>query len=250
MGDARATVPILLYGATGRMGRAIRGALEGTPDLSLVGCVARGRDEEPTPNDCRWLTPAELTGSLASLPPDLVVIDVSLAAGSEHLLGILEGAPRAVVAATSALSPAIEARIEALARKAPVLRSLNLSPGVAVLSALLKALPAGVRGTYDADVVEHHHAAKKDAPSGTAKALASLLSGVGNERRPGGVAIHSIRGGTAPGTHEVILSGEGEIVTLGHLVLERAVFARGALRAARFLHGKPPALYSFEDALK
>jgi len=246
---APATVPILLYGATGRMGRAIRAALAGAPDFALLACAARGRDEEPCPDGCAWVRPEALAETLRSLPPDLVVLDVSVAAGTELLLDVLERAPRALVAATTGLTPADEARIEMLASRVAVLRSRNLSLGIAVLSALLRDLPAGARGAYDADVVEHHHAAKKDAPSGTAAVLAALLAGVGTDRRPGGVRIHSIRGGTAPGMHEVVLSGEGEILTLGHTVLDRAVFARGALRAARFLHRKPPGLYSFDNAL-
>ena len=251
MDGERAVVPILLFGATGRMGRAICDALPAFPEVALRACVARAHDGGACPEGCAWLGPDALTRpeGLASLPADLVVVDVSAAAGTEWLVAALEGMPRALVAATTGLSADLERRVAALASRVPVLRSRNLSPGIAVLSALLRALPAGAREIYDADVKEHHHAAKKDAPSGTAIVLAELLEGVGTERRPGGVQTHSIRGGTAPGTHEVVLSGEGEVLTLGHWVHDRGVFARGALRAARFLHGAKPGLYSFEDAL-
>jgi len=248
---------VLLFGATGRMGRAIRAAIgswnaqAGSDAFSLRCCVARSHDGEPHPDGCSWIRPDALARpeGLASLPSDLVIIDVSLAPGTEALLGVLESSPRARVAATTGLSAAYEGRITQLASRVPVLRARNLSPGIAVLSAFLRALPDGARSLYDADIVEHHHAAKKDAPSGTALALAELLRGVGTERRSGGVVTHSLRGGTEAGTHDVLLSGEGELVTLGHRVHDRAVFARGALRAARFLHGKKPGLYSFEDAL-
>jgi 4-hydroxy-tetrahydrodipicolinate reductase len=233
------------------MGRATCAALEGEEGFALLACAARTRDDAACPQGCAWITPDSLAGpdGLVTLPADLVVIDVSVAAGTEQLLDILESSPRALVAATTGLTPDVEKRIEALAKRAAVLRSRNLSLGIAVLSAWLRALPAGARAAYDVDIVEHHHAAKKDAPSGTALALGALLEGVSTSRRSGGVQTHSIRGGTAPGTHEVVLSGEGEILTLGHTVVDRAVFARGALRAARFLHKKPPGLYSFEDAL-
>lgn len=235
------------------MGRAVRAAIAESatdgPGVALVACAARGRDDAGCPEGCAWIPPDALAQGLASLPADLVVIDVSLAAGTEALLGALERSPRAVVAATTGLSAATEARIQKLAARAPVLRARNLSPGIAVLAAMLRALPEGARAIYDADVVEHHHAAKKDAPSGTAAALAELLHGVGTPRRPGPVATHSLRGGTAPGTHEVVLSGAGEVLTLSHWVHDRGVFARGALRAARFLHGRKPGLYSFDDAL-
>ena len=233
------------------MGRAVCSALDGETAFALLACVARTRDDAACPPGCAWISPDELAkpDGLATLPADLVVIDVSVAAGTERLVDMLEKAPRALVAATTGLSAPLEAKIDGLAKRAPVLRSRNLSLGIAMISAWLRALPAGARGAYDVDIVEHHHAAKKDAPSGTAIVLGSLLQGVGTTRRPGGVQTHSIRGGTAPGTHEIVLSGEGEILTIGHTVLDRAVFARGALRAARFIHGKPPGLYSFEDAL-
>lgn len=238
------------------MGRAIRDTLAAESSTSsgsgrpvqLRACAARHRDDAACPQGCSWLDVGALPGGLESLPADLVVIDVSGAPGTEALIGALERTPRALVAATTGLGSGLEGRLAKLAERAPILRSRNLSPGIAVLSALLRALPGGALGIYDADVVEHHHAAKKDAPSGTAAALAELLAGVGTHRRPGGVQIHSLRGGTAPGTHEVVLSGEGEVLTLSHWVHDRAVFARGALRAARFLHGKPPGLYSFDDA--
>lgn len=239
------------------MGRAIRAALAAEPAASpdrasrveLRACVARSRDDAACPEGCAWIDPGALAEGLRALPSDVVVIDVSSGAGTEALVGCLEGTPRALVAATTGLDSETEARLVKLARQVPVLRSRNLSPGIAVLSALLRALPHGARDVYDADVVEHHHAAKKDAPSGTAIALAQLLEGVGTARRPGGVQTHSIRGGSAPGTHEVVLSGEGEVLTLGHWVHDRAVFARGALVAARFVHGRAPGLFQFEDAL-
>ena len=233
------------------MGRAIRDACtasEASGTVALRACSARGRDDRACPEGCAWIEPGALEKELRALPEDLVILDVSSAEGTGVMVDALERTPRGLVAATTGLGAALEKRVAKLATRAPVLRSRNLSPGIAVLSALLRALPNGAHAIYDADVVEHHHAAKKDAPSGTAAALAELLAGVGTHRRPGGVQLHSLRGGTTPGTHEVVLSGEGEVLTLAHRVHDRAVFARGALRAARFLHGKPPGLYSFEDA--
>jgi len=230
------------------MGRAIRAALAEPAGagaaFELRACIAR----RPEPGDTKlWHTPDQLGATLGSLQPDLVVIDVSLAAGSDALLTALEAAPRALVAASTGLPASAEDRIAKLSERVPVLRARNLSPGIAMLSAMLRAIPVGERSLYDADIVERHHAAKKDAPSGTAIALGELLRGVGTERRPGGVAIHSLRGGTAPGTHAIVLSGVGETITLEHEVHDRAVFARGALRAARFLHGRTPGRYTFDD---
>jgi 4-hydroxy-tetrahydrodipicolinate reductase len=235
------------------MGRAIRDALSDAADVALRACVAPGRPAGECPPDCRWLIPEDLTrpDGLASLPADLVVVDVSLAAGTARLLSILEKTPRALVAATTGLDAAAEERIEALARRAAVLRARNLSLGNAVLTAFLRTLPPAARTAFDADIVEHHHAGKQDAPSGTALALAETLGPFRSGRRPdGAVRIHSLRGGTAPGRHEVVLSGEGETITVSHAVHDRFVFARGALRAARFLHGKPAGLYTIDHVLR
>lgn len=234
------------------MGRAIRAALADTPGISLRACVAPGAAEADVPAGCAWLSPEDLgkRGAWDALPADIVVVDVSLAAGTARLLATLERTPRALVAATTGLDAATEARIESLASKAAVLRARNLSLGNAVVAAMLRALPGAARDAFDADLVEHHHAGKRDAPSGTAISLAAALGPIGSARRPDrDIRFHSIRGGTEPGTHRVVLSGDGETVTIEHAVHDRSVFARGALRAAAHVHGKPAGLYPFESAL-
>ena len=253
-----AEVPLLLYGATGRMGRAVRECIPEFPELRLRACVApRKPTAAPASGGTSWLTPDELSkdASRSGLPDDLVILDFSLAAGTARLVEILSEWPHALVAATTALDPATESRLAALAKRAPVLRAPNLSLGIAVAQALLRALPPAARGVFQAEIVEHHHGTKKDAPSGTAKALAALLRGPaegGGAGRPAGgeILIHSIRGGTVPGTHRVVLSGAGETLEIVHTVYDRSVFARGALRAARFLHRRGPGSYTIDDVLR
>ncbi|HKW51818.1 MAG TPA: 4-hydroxy-tetrahydrodipicolinate reductase [Candidatus Eisenbacteria bacterium] len=249
-----AEVPLLLYGATGRMGRAVRECIPEFPELRLRTCVAP-RKPNTAAAGTSWLTPDELSkdGTRASLPDDLVILDFSLAAGTARLSEILSEWPRALVAATTGLDAATESRLTALAARAPVLRAPNLSLGIAVAESLLRALPPAARGAFQTEIVEHHHAGKKDAPSGTAKALAALMRSKGGG--PGSasgdeIPIHSIRGGTVPGTHRVILSGAGETLEMVHTVYDRSVFARGALRAARFLHRRAPGNYTIDDVLR
>jgi 4-hydroxy-tetrahydrodipicolinate reductase len=255
-------VPVLLFGATGRMGRAVRECIAEAPDLVLAACVAPERDQAPCPPGCAWLTPDALAGAegLAALPPDLVVVDFSLPRGTEALLGLLDRSPRALVAATTGLAAEIEDRVRGMAARAGVVRATNLSVGVATVVRMLQAIPLAAHGAYEADIVEHHHATKRDAPSGTALLLARSLTGgdpariragapTGGPRDAGEVRVHSIRSGTEPGTHRVILSGAGEVIELTHRAQDRAIFARGALRAARFLHGRAPGYYSFPDVL-
>ncbi len=255
-------VPLLLHGATGRMGRAVRGCLAEAPDLALVACVAPDTDTAACPAGCAWLEPEALAGpaGLAALPGDLVILDFSLAAGTERLVGVLERTPRALVAATTGLPAPTEERLRALGKRAAVLRATNLSVGVATLVSMLTAVPEAARSSFQADIVEHHHAAKKDAPSGTALSLAAALAPgdpslvrfgapAGAPRAAGEVRLHSIRSGSVPGTHRVVLAGAGETLELTHTTNDRTIFARGALRAARFLHGRAPGFYSFLDAL-
>jgi 4-hydroxy-tetrahydrodipicolinate reductase len=257
-----ARVPLVLHGATGRMGRAIRACLWEFPDVALAACVSPETDRGDCPDGCAWLTPEALAGAagLAAMPGDAVVLDVSLAAGTERLVSILERTPRPFLAATTGLPAALEERIAALGARAAVLRAPNLSVGVATLQRMLEAMPAAAREGFVADIVETHHAAKKDAPSGTAIALARALAGgdpsrIRSDAAPSGprgageVRVHSIRAGTEPGTHRILLSGAGESLELTHRAQDRSLFARGALRAARYLHGRAPGRYSFQDVL-
>ena len=237
------TIPLVLIGATGRMGGEVRRLLAAEPAAGPNGAsiqLVAGFSRETPPADAKtW-------------PADAVVLDVSLPAGTEALVTALEVLPRAAVIATTGLNAALEARIVALGTKAAIFRAKNLSLGVAVMRGWLKALPAPARAAFSADVVEHHHAAKKDAPSGTAIDLAASLGPMGpaGAREPKAPAIQSIRSGTLPGTHRVILSGEGETLEITHTVYDRSVFARGALRAVRFLYGKPPGLYGVDDLVR
>ncbi len=249
------------------MGLAIRTAARESPDVELAVCVARNVGESPGADSCSWMTPQQLLAKGKDLARELVVIDVSLASGTAWLLDWLERTPpRPLVSATTGIPDQDEARIRALASRAPVLRARNLSLGNAIVTRMLRSVPERARTLFEIDVVEHHHAGKRDAPSGTALLWASLLTweqrrkgfppsdrvaaDPGKERAPGEVRIHSIRAGTAVGTHRAMLAGAGETIEIQHTVSDRAVFALGAIRAARFLEGKPPALYTLEQTLE
>ena len=237
------------------MGRAVRECIPEFPELRLKVCVAP-RKPTGAASGTSWLTPDDLAnrGTRDGLPEDLVVLDFSLAAGTARLAEILSEWPRALVAASTGLDAATEARLTELAARSPVLRAPNLSLGIAVTRTLLRAIAPAARAAFETEIVEHHHVGKKDAPSGTAKALAALLRGPAEGKGSPGpqgreIPIHSVRGGTVPGTHRVILSGAGETLEIVHTVYDRGVFARGALRAARFLHRRKPGSYTIDDVL-
>ena len=225
------------------MGKAVRGVAAEFPEVRLAACVSRSAAAGGCPEGCAWMTPDALFSGGSSLPSGTVVIDVSLPEGTARLLDWLERAPLALVSATTGLGDAEESRIRALAKRAPVLRATNLSLGNALARAMLGSVPRGARGFFEVDIVEHHHAAKRDAPSGTALAWAALVAS-----KPD--AIHSIRSGTAVGTHRALFAGAGETIEIVHTVSDRSVFARGALQAARFLAGKPPGSFTLEQMLE
>jgi len=230
------------------MGRAVRDHLVEFPGIELRACVAplepavTAMAAAPTPGPV-WLTPETLATHRRreELPDDIVVLDFSLAAGTAALVKILATWPRPLVSATTGLDAATTSALDALSIRIPVFRAPNLSFGNAVVETMLRALPSPARAQVQADIVEHHHAGKKDAPSGTAVALSRIL---GSQ-----VTIHSIRAGTVPGTHRVILSSADETIELVHTVTNRAVFARGALRAVEFVAGRAPGLYTTEHLL-
>ncbi len=193
-----------------------------------------------------------------------VVVDFASAQAVDRLLDYCAESGTGLVLCTTGLSEEQVKRAEKAAEKTAVLRSANMSLGINTLLKLLKDAARVLAGAgFDIEVVEKHHNRKLDAPSGTALALAdSVNDAMGNayhyeydrtarrERRdPKEIGIHAVRGGTIVGEHEVIFAGQDEVVTFSHTAYSRAVFAKGALEAARFLADKEPGLYTMADVI-
>ena len=147
-----------------------------------------------------------------------------------------------LVSGTTGYSPAQQRQIALAAQRVPILRSANFSLGAAVMARLLAQAARSLPG-WDRALIERHHAGKLDAPSGTAIALAQAMG-----LPPG--QILSVRGGTVRGEHEAAFYGAQEHVMIAHYAESRAVFAHGALRAARWLLSRPAGLYGMEDLLE
>ncbi|HEX8644108.1 MAG TPA: 4-hydroxy-tetrahydrodipicolinate reductase [Allosphingosinicella sp.] len=236
-----------IIGAAGRMGRAIAEAIEETDAATLAGGCDEGGDGGALARSCDVLVdfsaPAALEGNLA-------------AAG-------LAGIP--IVIGTTGLGAGHEALVEAAGKRIPVLRSANMSLGVNLLAFLVREAAARLGPDWDVEILEMHHRHKVDAPSGTALLLgraaaqgrgvdlaavsARRRDGHTGARRPGDIGFASLRGGSVAGDHQVILAAEGERIELGHRAESRAIFARGAVAAALWVHGKPPGLYAMADVL-
>ena len=154
-----------------------------------------------------------------------------------------------MVIGTTGLSEAQRATLQTAAKTIPIVFSPNMSLGVNVLFELAQLAAQRLGLKYDVEVVESHHRAKKDAPSGTAKRLAEVLA-MARKQPPASVPVHAIRAGDIVGDHTVMLAGPAERLELTHRAHSRDVFAQGALKAAQFVVAQKPGLYDMSHVLR
>ncbi len=261
---------LVLHGASGRMGRQVLRLLGGATDWTLLGALV-SPDSPWLGRDVGELLGEGPRGVLCTTDVDEVlgrgVVDVVVDFSTPGALGGLaarcaeHGA--GLVSGTTGLGSAEQAALHAAAERVAVLHAANFSLGVAALAALVRRAAAWLPD-FDAEILELHHRGKADAPSGTAlrladavqaaRAPASLRRVSGREGRPGARAadelgVMALRGGDVAGEHTVLLLGTGERLELTHRATDRAIFARGALRAAAWLVGRAPGRYGIEDVL-
>lgn len=262
-------VNVVVTGAAGRMGTQIVRLVRATEGMAVSGAV-----ERPGP------AVGQDAGALAGLGPigvavvdDLgkalggasAVIDfTSHDASARHAEVCAERGVPLVIGSTG-FTPEAKARVAAAARKVPIVLSPNMSVGVNVLFELVRQAARILGDGYDVEIVELHHKRKRDAPSGTAvrlgevaaealgrdpkDALAYARHGILGERPPWQIGVQTLRGGDVVGEHTVFFCGEGERVELTHRATSRDQFARGAVRAAQWIAGRPPGLHDMADVL-
>jgi 4-hydroxy-tetrahydrodipicolinate reductase len=259
-----AALRVVLSGATGRMGGVLAELMREDNSLELVGGIGR-MPERGCDVGCPIVETPETAGPW--IRDADVVIDFS---SPELFRRLVEGqgealAGKALVVGTTGFGDEDERVLEAASRHAAVLVAANFSVGVNLLVALAERAAAVLGDDYDAEIVEAHHRRKVDAPSGTALALGEALArgrgvpladvrvdgrGGNTGARPRGeIGFHAVRGGDIVGEHRVLLIGERERIELAHVAQDRALFAEGALRAARWLAGKPAGRYTMRDVL-
>jgi 4-hydroxy-tetrahydrodipicolinate reductase len=238
-----------VLGAAGRMGRAIA---EAAPAMGVA--LAGGVDR-----DGAVFGPFSDAAELA-LGTD-VLIDFSTPDALGRHLDVARVDGGAIVVGTTGLTPEHHRLIDIAAQDVPVLQAANMSLGVNLLAALVQQAAARLGPDWDIEVLEMHHRHKLDAPSGTAlllgeaaargrgRALDAPAFDRNGQRREGAIGFASLRGGSVAGDHQVILAAEGERLELGHRAESRAIFARGAIRAALWLHGQAAGRYGMADVL-
>lgn len=247
-------INIAVCGVCGRMGRNICELLKGDNDARVLFGV------DPTGESVDGVKVYKAF-SEADEKPD-VIIDFSSPAA---LCGELEYAVKNDVPAVIGSTGFTEAQLEEIdkaSKKVAVFRTANFSLGVNLLCELVKRAAETLGEKFDVEIVEKHHSQKVDAPSGTALMLADGVNSVfGGEKeivngregicgkRGKEIGMHAVRGGTIVGEHEVLFCGEDEIITLSHSARSKKVFAAGAVRAAKWLAGKPAGKYDMKDIL-
>ena len=247
---------IIINGCGGHMGAVLSDLIETSDDAVCVAGV-----DVHAPAGCHF----PVYPSVRDVREEAdVVIDFSTAAAVDELIESCVSKKLPLVLCTTGLSPDQIRHAQEAAEKIPVLRSANMSLGVNVLLTLVaQAAKALGKAGFDTEIVEAHHRRKLDAPSGTALMIADAVSealGGGytynygrhdqhQARDPKEIGISSVRGGTIAGVHDCIFCGEDEVIEIRHTASSRAIFAKGAILAARFLKDKGPGLYNTQDVI-
>ena len=252
---------VLVAGALGRMGQFVREALGDEPSLRLAAALeAPGHPGLGSDLGGGVRVGADAARALAGCD---VAIDFSIPAAALALARAAAEAKVALVTGTTGLSEAERAELAELSRRIPVLATPNFSIAVQVLVWLAREAARRLGDRYNAEIVELHHAAKRDAPSGTALRIAEAVAegwgakpelvleraGEIGPRPAGTIGVQTLRGGDNPGEHTLMLIGRGERLELAHRAATREHFARGAVRAAAWLVGQPPGMHRIETML-
>ncbi|MBX3184493.1 MAG: 4-hydroxy-tetrahydrodipicolinate reductase [Polyangiaceae bacterium] len=258
---------LAIHGVTGRMGQSVVRVISEQPEITLVGAVcaagdaALGRDA----GEVAGVGPlgVEISEDVsAALLGAQVVIDFSVASQVAPLAKLAARASVALVSGTTGLDAAAEHALSQAASQVPVLWAPNMSLGVQVLAELLELALRRLGPDFDVELVELHHRKKLDAPSGTAVRLAEAVKQVRPEarevrgrdglvgaRQSDEIGVFGVRGGDVVGDHTAYLLGPSERIELTHRATDRALFARGAVRAAWFTVGRAPGRYTIRDVL-
>ncbi len=262
-------VKICIIGAAGRMGRNIAEAVYNNENAEAAGAVDRKGSDVLGQNlyeiaGCGKGGPAITDDILKSAENADVIIDFTGAEPTYNNLSLYEKAGKPVVIGSTGFSDEQKKAVEKLAEKVPVVLAPNMSLGINVALELIKEAARLLKG-YDIELVETHHNKKKDAPSGTAIAMAEAAAegaglnlaehavyarhGIIGERKPNEIGIQTLRGGDVAGDHTVFFFGDGERIEITHRAHSRKTFAGGAVTAALWLADKPKGMYNMKNVL-
>ena len=265
-----AEMRLVVAGAGGRMGQTLIRLVALAPDVVLAGAIERA-GSPALGKDSGRLAGLEANGVPVTDDPLGAVVradgilDFTAPAATVELAGLAAQMRIVHVIGTTGLAEADESAIKAAARHAVIVKSGNMSLGVNLVAALVRRVAMTLDEDFDIEIVEMHHRRKVDAPSGTALLLGEAAArgrginlaqrsqrvrdGHTGARMSGDIGFAALRGGSVVGDHSVIFAGEGERIEITHKAEDRAIFARGALKAVRWGQGRRPGLYGMADVL-
>ena len=242
----------ILCGASGKMGGFVASAAENDSEISIVAGVDKVNSGEKFP----------VFSSFSDINVDAdIIIDFSNVALLDSMLDYALSQNIPLVIATTGYTEEQTGKIKKASEKIPIFFTFNMSVGVNLIAALAKKAASILGDGFDIEIIEQHHNQKIDAPSGTAIMLANAVNSVFGDslnyeydrhsvrrKRPKNeIGIHSVRGGTIVGKHDVIFAGHDEVITISHEAQSKEVFAVGAVRAAKFLYGKKSRTLRYEQ---
>lgn len=263
-------VKVAITGVSGRMGQMLVQTVGASHGCSVIGGVEReghawlGQDLGIAQGGAEMGVP--VVADLAELLDEAdAVIDFTAPVATLGFASQIAGTGVSHIIGTTGFSNDELSALDALADQIPMVRAGNMSLGVNLLVQLTRQVARSLDADFDVEVVEAHHRHKVDAPSGTALMLGEAAAegrgvslddvrdsgrdGITGARKRGDIGFHAIRGGDVVGEHDVIFAADGERIVLRHIASDRGNFARGAVKAARWAHGKPNGLYSMIDVL-
>ncbi|MEJ2603380.1 MAG: 4-hydroxy-tetrahydrodipicolinate reductase [Gammaproteobacteria bacterium] len=264
-------IRIAVLGAAGRMGRAVIDIVAGEADLELGGAWVRAGDARSGQPVANWHPAAADSGASTSSDVERVLhnadvaIDFSLPSATPAVLDAVGRVGVPLVCGVTGLGEAQRAQMAAVAGRVPLVYDRNMSVGVQLLNFLAAQAAERLGSDYDAEILEAHHRAKRDAPSGTALMLGETIAAARGEtladravyerhgesgpRQQGTIGFSVVRGGAIVGEHTVLFAGNHDRLSLVHQAQDRAAFAAGAVVAARWVRSRPPGMYGMADVL-
>ncbi len=248
-------INVLLSGYNGGMGKVLQEVIGSEEDMQVIAGYDHENNKEYT---------FQVYTDLKECDKEIdVIIDFSHFSAFEGVLNFALDKKIPLVMATTGLTPQNEDSLVDASKSIPVFRTANMSVGINVLLGLVADAAKKLNG-FDIELIEKHHNKKVDAPSGTALMLANEINGALNDsleftygregkstkRRSNELGIHAIRGGTISGEHTVIYAGEDEVIEIKHLATSKKVFAKGAVRAAKYIIGKENGFYDMRKVIE
>lgn len=247
---------VIIYGIGGRLGQTLLNCINNDDSVTAVAGVDKFCDKSI------FSIPVYDNADLVTETAD-IIIDFSRPDAVYEILPLAAKKKMAVILSTTGYTDEHEKFIASYADKVAIFQSANMSLGINLLIDLAKKASNALGTKFEIEIIEKHHNLKVDSPSGTALAIANAINAESddsydyvygrhsrNERRKANeIGIHAVRGGTIVGEHDVMFIGNDEVLTISHQATSKAVFAEGAIKAAKFLKGKPAGRYNMQDIL-